>query len=513
MKQKLSREENRLAWLIAAAIVALLLAGALVGYWLTHRPKQTSDRVAIAAPGQALLQAAEGLDEIAVEVTFDPDADAHLTAVQTLAVTNRTGQEQATIVLRSYTGAYLREDTSPCASDELFDASYPGGFSPGGLIVDSAQLDGTDVAILWQDDAQTVLVLTPETPWLPGETRTVTLRWHAAVPELAGRFGRCDGIWALGNLFPTPAVWQGDAWDMRPVLAVGDPFRSDCANWRVTLTTPDGWQAAASAYAEPERPGKQLIYRYEALAMRDFTLVLSDRFRRAAATEGGTQVIAYALTEEDARTMALDACQALVCFAPLWGEYVYPTFTLAQISFPFGGMEYSGLVMIGDDAMHPGGMLLDLAIAHETAHQWWAIQVGSDSIEQAWMDESLAVYSQLRYLEHYYGRQVRDQYAAMTVEAAMRITIPGALTPGSPLDFFGTMRDYSIVVYERGAALWTALETLMGADTLDAALRDYQARFRFATASRPDLENLLSAHAGFDLSALLIDYLDTELIN
>ena len=65
----------------------------------------------------------------------------------------------------------------------------------------------------------------------------------------------------------------------------------------------------------------------------------------------------------------------------------------------------------------------------------------------------------------------------------------------------------------RGAALWVALEHLMGREGLAAALRDYQTQYRFRLATRQNLTDILSAHAGMDVSALMRDYLDTEIIN
>jgi len=95
----------------------------------------------------------------------------------------------------------------------------------------------------------------------------------------------------------------------------------------------------------------------------------------------------------------------------------------------------------------------------------------------------------------------------------MRITIPRGVTPGSPIDYFQDLTEYSQVVYRRGAALWTALETLMGKEQLDAALRQYAEAFRFSIATREDLTRLLSQAAGQDLTPLMEDYLDTYIAN
>ena len=509
-RERLSRAERRRAWVLAALIVLGMAVVAAAALFIVPRlPAATY----VPENGALVTEAAAGLDEITVDAVFSPDGLHHLTATQTLVMTNRTGHTQTEAVLRSYTGAYLSAATSPAGTEELFDACYGDAFRTGGLLVDSAAVNGEAVAYAWGDAARTVLTLPLPQPWTPWETITVTLTWHAAVPDCASRFGQRDGVWALGNLFPLPAVWEDGAWRTDAYLSIGDPFLSECANWHVTLTSPTGYTAAATGYAEPETQGDSLIWRWDAPAVRDFTVVLSRAYQRAAAMEGDTLVVAYARSQSAAAAMVQSAAKALRCYGDLWGAYVYPTLTLCEVGFPFSGMEYPRLILLGEDTVSAGGDTLSLTVAHETAHQWWAIQVGSDSWYQAWQDESLAVYAQMDYIGQVYGASSRASAIDESIESALRISIPRDITPGSPLDAFASLSEYSLVVYNRGAALWVALEHLMGREGLDAALRDYQTQYRFRLATRQNLTDILSAHAGMDVSALMRDYLDTEIIN
>ena len=507
MRRRLFSETGRCLRLPPAVLVMLATLAAIALLPVPHRAVP----VTAPAPSPTLTEAAVGLDDNCVTLTFDPQHSPQVTAVQTITMTNRTGRTQSSLVLRSYTGAYGSIAASPAAADELFAACYGTVFSSGGLTVDKAAVDGEPTSPSWLDpDAHTVLILTPAEPWLPGQTRTVTLSWHAVVPECASRFGLSGGVCALGNLFPAPALWLGDRWDDTPYLAVGDPFRSDCANWSVTLTMPSGWTAAASAWCCPERSGEWQVCRYEAPAMRDFTLVLSDRWRMASTLEDGVAVTACGLTQHSADAMLTYACQALRLYASLWGDYLYPSFTLAETPFPYGGMEYPGLVMIGSSVASAGDSVLRTTVAHETAHQWWSIMVGSDSVSQPWLDESLAVYAVSRFLTRYAGSAARDAYAADRIDETLQTGLPAGLTPGSPLSAFPSSAAYSAAAYRRAAALWLALERRMGTEALDRALADVQARFRFRFVSREELCSVLSGHAGLSLSPFFADHLDTE---
>ena len=49
--------------------------------------------------------------------------------------------------------------------------------------------------------------------------------------------------------------------------------------------------------------------------------------------------------------------------------------------------------------------LMDPLITHEVAHQWWYNVVGNNVIDDPWLDEALATYSYVIYLEEAEGMQ------------------------------------------------------------------------------------------------------------
>ena len=510
MSRKLTPSENRRAWLYAALIVLALLACAGAAVLLSGGTLAGAERVYLPEEGPLVQEAAAGLDSITVDAVFDPDSRL-LTATQVMTLQNPSGQALDTLVLRSYSGAYLQEDTSPAATDELFAASYGSAFSPGGLALESVRIGTDEAAFSWQDEAHTVLALPVQ--WAPYETLRVTLRYQVRIPQCASRFGVSEGIYALGNVFPTLALWQSGAWRDDPYAAIGDPFLTACANWTVRITVPRGYTVASTGYAEPVFSGDTATYTLSARAVRDFALVISDSFACASGMAGDVLVAAYARKESSARQMLTYARAALECYEQHFGPYAYPTLTLTEVSFPYGGMEYPRMVMIASQLMEQRALDLEMTCAHEVAHQWWYAMVGSDSFQQAWQDESLCEYSVLDYFGQVYGPDTREDVAFLRIETAMRITVPRGVTPGSPIDYFQDLNEYSTVVYCRGAALWRALETHLGKDALDEALRRYAEEYRFGFATRDDLTRLLSGEAGQDLSALVSDYLDTYLSN
>lgn len=507
MRQKLSPRENRRAWTWAVLIVlGMLLCGVLVWYAST----QEDEAAYLPETSQTLLEAAQGMDSIIIDAVFDPDS-CLLTATQVMSLSNPAGRTLDSVVLRSYSGAYLQESTSPVAGDELFAACYGTGFSSGGLTLQSAAVNGASVAYTWEDEACTVLSLPAQ--WFAGSTITVELTYTVSIPQCASRFGVDEGIFALGNVFPTLALWEEGAWRTDAYCAIGDPFLTSCANWTVRLSLPQGYAVAATGYPQVAYLGDGAVYTMQAQAVRDFALVISDQFASASGMADGVLVTAYARDKSAAQRMVKYAKNALACYEAHYGEYVYPTLTLAEVSFPYGGMEYPRLVMIGDEAIAASGDSLEITVAHEVAHQWWYAMVGSDSCNQAWQDEALCEYALLDYVEQVYGAAARENTAFDRIETAMRITVPRGVTPGSPITYFQDLSEYSTVVYRRGAAMWLAMENLLGKDGLDAALQAYVQAYRFAMATREDLTQVLSHAAGQDVSPLMEDYLDTYIVN
>ena len=488
----------------AVMLAALAVLAAAIAVW------QTGNRLVAAEPSPELIRVSEGLDEISITAKLD-EKGRSLKVVQTLQLVNRTGQNQDAAVLRTWANAFQSVETSPCAAEEdWYSRCYPNGFSSGALVMAHAEANGQPVLYRYTDDAKTVLKVPVPGGWQDGATVEVTLTYTLQLPQMAYRFGVWEDIWALGNAFAIPAVWENGAFRTDAYAAVGDPFVSDCANYTAVITVPQGWCCAGSAGPTVETSNGESVYAFRALAVRDFAMVISSDFQVAQATHNGVLITACAKEASQAKTLLKQGRKALQTYSEMYGDYPYPAYTLAQVSFPHGGMEYPGLSMISSELLSRGGRELEYAVAHETAHQWWYAVVGSDGWNQPWQDEAMAEFSLLAYAEKHYGGSERIDLEQSRMESALRVTVPQGVTPGAPLDYFPSMSLYKLVVYDRGAAALCALDRTVALDTF---LRDYYRRYAFSRATREDFEQQLFASTGEDLTPLLRDYLDTAILN
>lgn len=461
-------------------------------------------------PSEQLLAAAEGLDEITISAELNVQKQS-LSVTQTMTLINRTGQKQDAAVLRTWANAFQSMDASPCtAEDALFDRYYPAGFSSGGLTMAQTQVNGEGVLYRYLDEARTILKVPVPGGWQQDAAVELKLTYTIQVPQMTNRFGVWEDAFALGNAFAIPAVWEDGAFRMDAYASVGDPFVSDCANYSVSITVPKGYVCAGSASSGVKTAEGKSVYTFRALAVRDFALVISKCFETAQTTQNGVLITAYADSVSHAKEMLKYGKKALAAYAEAFGSYPYPSYSLAQIDFSHGGAEYPALSMISTELVEKGKRELEYAVAHETAHQWWYAVVGSDSWHQPWQDEALCEFSLLAYAEKYYGVAERNDLEQSRMESALRVTVPQGVTPGAPLDYFASMSQYRLVVYDRGAACLCALDRTV---PLDGFLRDYYQNYAFKRATRADFEQQLFASTGEDLTPLMRDYLDTAILN
>ncbi len=315
--------------------------------------------------------------------------------------------------------------------------------------------------------------------------------------------------------------------------------------------------AAVPAQALPN--GLQKI-RFTAREVRDFAVLMSEDYveksKSIDAAGRGVTVEAYATRKNESRldSMTDMASHALQIYSERFGPYPYATFKVVEgtIRGGAGGMEFSGLTSLapmilidwnkqisamagllgnaGLDKLLAGlsagkpdepktqpqdnplnflnailgqqtGMLnslLEMTIAHEVAHQWWAIAVGSDSQRAPFVDESLTNYSAVLYFEDRYGRDAAEKMIDMHLKTpysmARMLGEPDA-PANLPTSGYADNLQYAAVVYGKGALYYDALRRATGDQAFFAALREYYKTYRGSLAGPRALLDVIRAKA------------------
>jgi hypothetical protein len=153
----------------------------------------------------------------------------------------------------------------------------------------------------------------------------------------------------------------------------------------------------------------------------------------------------------------------------------------------------------GLEALLGGGAnqdrMIEMVTAHEVAHQWWHGLVGSDSRSHPFVDESLAQWSALLYLEERYGaaraREDGESQVKMNYRMMRMMGHPDAAV-NQPVDAFDSSLSYAGLIYGKGVYVYPALRRVVGNRRFFAAIRDYVDRNRFQQAPGRGLVDVIA---------------------
>ena len=150
-------------------------------------------------------------------------------------------------------------------------------------------------------------------------------------------------------------------------------------------------------------------------------------------------------------------------------------------------------------------------VAHETAHEWFYAAVGNDQYHEAWLDESLAAFSEQVYWRHV-GRSEEEVAAVMkpfvenmpeSGNATINHVYHERLTENSHFD-------YTSAVYQRGAGFIYQLEQSMGKEDFYTFMREYYETYCLGEAHTEDFISVLQPYISENAKAqaLVEKYLD-----
>ncbi len=394
---------------------------------------------------------------------------------------------------------------------------YPNTPYMGGMMrVESARVDGrpvtpsahlrksselavplTDTSVIW---------LPLDRPLAPGHSAWVTMTFTLTAPtdsESGYRvFGRANGVLSLPNAYPMIPPRDATGWRVDEAPAWGDIVFSETALYRVRIRAPatevivaTGVCAPSAGLLETATPEAQQDVTCVAGPVRDFALHLSDQFQliQAAMPSQGEPITissyylpASRLGGARALTYATEAARV---FERRFGPYPFKELKVYMSPTTAGGIEYPMLAGVTDALYDITGGYFEWVTAHEVAHQWWYALVGSDPLNEAWLDEALTQYATSLYIEDRYGlpaaQAERERYFTRRYENdARRLNRDDRV--GQPTGAFDRGA-YGPLVYGKGPLFFQAVRDAAGDMRFNSWLRAYFNRYRYGIASARDL--------------------------
>ena len=315
-----------------------------------------------------------------IHATLDPSTSL-VTGHESIVVHNTSGDALEAIRMR-FDQNLFRED----AASRMDVPNHTDG-----MVVTALSIDGVAMSLPSGPETSRRFLL-PE-PLAPADSSLIDVEWHFEVPlddrSTAMRMGRwADSVYQVAQWYPRVAVYDDlMGWDSAPYDGVWE-FYNNFGRFEVFVDVPAGWLVGATGALQNDPradASERHVWHFIADTVSDFAWAASDRYEWQVASadipgRGAIPVHLFLTTASTANYPSLGETVAtyLEVYSQRLIPYPFPSFTVVE--GPEGAMEYPGLIMSDGHS----------ALAHEAAHQWFPMTVGSDETRVSFMDEGFA---------------------------------------------------------------------------------------------------------------------------
>jgi len=399
--------------------------------------------------------------------------------------------------------------------DVIYFRLFPNKPSYGSaLTFEEVTIEEGEVGLDYQVEGTAVAVVLPG-PLPPGQSVDVHMMYDVTVPVSNtrghGTFNYQDGVLLLSNFFPMVAVHEEAGWNLSLAPDYGDPVYAESAFFTVEITVPREASVVTSGSTTAKRDnGGMTTWTCLSGPMRDFMVVISERFESSSLPVGHIRLNSYYLPEhkrggEEVLAYARDCLRA---YQQSFGPYPFAEFDVVEAPIFAGGMEYPGLVMVGEQYYEHGGEWFEFIAAHEVAHQWWYSVVGSDQVNVPWLDESLTNFSVVYYYEYTYERARADlAFQTFVARSYQRFRAEGRdAVVYQPVEAFYP-DEYGPIVYGKGAMFFYELREELGDALFLDVLRVYYQDRKYKLATPDDLLRVAEEVSGQELDDLYTEWI------
>lgn len=439
-------------------------------------------------------------------ITADYDDVNHtLNAKMEVVYVNNSDAILDELCFHLYPNAYRKDAQFKAVDESVKDSAYTKGESYGGIQILSVEREERQVEWDIEGEDDDILVVEFINELEPTQKTTIDIEFVVSLPQVKHRLGYIGNVANFGNWYPIACKKIENGFDTSPYYSNGDPFWSDCSDYNVSITVPSQYIVATSGKSEKKENGIITTYTSFLQNARDFAFVVGD-FSTQSAKVGNTEVIYYYKNDTDAQSSLKCAMDALEFFSQKFGAYPYPTYSVVETNFVYGGMEYPSLVYISNSL---NKSMSKEAIIHETAHQWWYAIVGNDQVNHAWMDEGLAEYCTTLFYEFNpsynvtYKQRMADAISAYVVYSDVS-SYDGVMERN--VGEFSSF-DYTYITYLKGALMFDTIRKSVGDTAFFSALKSYRNAYEFSSATPSQMINSFEKSTNRQLKGLFESFL------
>ncbi len=411
-------------------------------------------------------------------------------------------------------------------------------------------VDGKPATVEAHPEHIDIIKLVLPNPVAAGASVTIATPFNVTVPDYFSRLGHNGNYYMITQWYPKPAVYDAKGWHEIPYLDQGE-FYSEYGNFDVNITLPSNYIVAATgelttqteldAYKKSGAENRKLFDNAIAKGKGDFgirnavknikPIPVAPTVKTATKTlhfvqqnvhdfawftckdfivqyqpftlTSGKKVDAFTFHYPDHSDQWYNSsnfCKDAVTFySENVGEYEYSTVKAVEgpKNQTSGGMEYPTVTLI--TSPEADQKTLDGVITHEVGHNWFYSILGSNERDEAFLDEGLNTYYQLRYEAIKYRAcsfagpnlpaeltRLSEKDFAVSIYDYFNDNAPGENAINTKCTLFTSDNDYGVVIYIKTAVWMHLMERKAGREALDGAMKAYYAAWK---NKHPQIEN------------------------
>jgi hypothetical protein len=348
-----------------------------------------------------------------------------------------------------YPNAY-KDDNSVFAKEQIDrginDFYYTKETDRGNISINNIQIKEFPVHWEYKNGDETEMKVFLPYPIVPGDSINFQIDFSVKIPAIISRLGHSNLHYEISQWYPKMVVYDNKGWHNDGYHFLGE-FYGDFGTFNVTITLPENMRVAASGVLNDDKEknwlndmleytnkldnmtddklkqqldsikivNKQIEEKlntgqiklktisFIAKNVHDFVWMCDYRYLVRKTTYLGTTIYIDVLPENYFAWKFTNkyAHDALEFMSKWYGPYIYPELNIVDSQNPYGGMEYPNLIQCSVKDLL-GLKMLEQAVIHEIGHQWFYGMLGNNEMDDAWLDEGVTMFSEMRYFKEKY---------------------------------------------------------------------------------------------------------------
>jgi aminopeptidase N len=283
-----------------------------------------------------------------------------------------------------------------------------------------------------------------------------------------------------------------------------DRFASD-----FKITVPEGYRVVASGngVAEANAPAGMRVEHFQfTQASFPGSIAVVRGEARGVSADGVTTQMYFRQSAGVAQAYGEEFGKAMNYFTGVMGLPVRKDLIVVETENGTpNGYASPGVVFLSPRAI--GTQVNAKLVANEVARQWWGGLVSPATRNHMWIENGLARYSEILYLEHLNGAASLDSEIHDTYVEALTVDQP-------PLIQSGRLEDYSpefwAATASKGAAILHMLRGIVGDENFLKIWKALPERFAFKTVNTEDFRKLSEEFAGQSLQGFFLQWIESS---